>query len=443
MSVVVAVDDVGPCRKQLKIEVPGPAVEAETQRVLRELSRRVKVPGFRKGKVPVTLIQSRFREEVDRELVDRLVPRYWKQAQAETALEPLMGPQIEDVDVHPGTSLTFVATIEVRPEITLSEDRDFDLPHSEVEPSDSEVNEVVERLRADLSPWVSASRAAAHGDRVALDIQLQDGEQKADSLEIEVGDPSVWEELSLAVTGLEAGGTTTFSRRTPAEDQEGEEVERHYRVEVREVKERELIPLDDEMAKKAGDFEDLAGLRSQVEERLRHDKSAQLRQRREEALLDQLRDRHPTRLPEGVVDREVEEMLHDYAHGLAGRGVDLERTQLDWATMAAQVRPMAEKRVHARLVLDALAEADDVEVTEEEFEGALASIARAQKRSTVAVRQALDQAGRLQGLRAQMRRQKVIRALLGDEADDQEAEFRVESGIAGDAAAGAPTPTEE
>lgn len=417
MSVVVAVDEVGPCRKQLKIEVPSPAVEAETQRVIRELSRRVRLPGFRAGKVPASMIKSRFREEIDRELVDRLVPRYWKQAQAETSLEPLMGPQIGDVDVSAGTALTFVATIEVRPEIAISENREFNLPEEEVEPLESEVDEVIERLRADLSPWVEASRPAARGDRVSLEIASDAAEPE--SVEIEVGDPSVWEELSLAVTGLEAGGTTTFTRKAPAEGAEDEPVERQYRVQVEGVRERDLIPIDDEMAKKAGEFEGLEDLRGHVEERLRADKRSALRQRREEALLDQLRDRHPIALPEGVVDHEVEEMLHEYAHGLAGRGVDLEHTQMDWSAMASQARPMAEKRVHARLVLDAIADADGVSVSEEEFETALASIARSQKRTTSAVRQALDQAGRLQGLRAQMRRQKVIRALLGESDDDQ------------------------
>jgi trigger factor len=388
------------------------------------------------------MIKSRFREEIDRELVDRLVPRYWKQAQAEASLEPLMAPRIGDVDVSAGASLTFVATVEVRPEIALSDDRSFTLPDDDTEPGEAEVDEVLERLRADLSPWVDVARPAGRGDRVAIEIRREGQEGEPDRIDVEVGDPSVWEELSLAVTGLEAEGTTAFSRRVRTGEGAGEEAQERYQVEVLKVQEREPIPLDDAMAKKLGDLEGLEDLRRQVTERLRGEKRTALRERREEALLSQLRDRHAFELPEGVVDREVEEMLHDYAHGLAGRGVDLERTEMDWSALATQARPMAERRVHTRLVLDAIADADGVTVSEEEFESALAGIARAQRKTTAAVRQALDQAGKLQGLRAQMRRQKVIRGLLGEDSGMQD-EQRPESGDAEEIPADTPGPSRD
>ena len=120
MSVVVSQEDVGPCRKQLTVEVPAPAVEAETQRVLREIGNRVKVPGFRKGKVPADLVRRRFAKDIEQEVKDRLLPRYWRQAQAEASLEPLLPPEVGEVtDLKPGEPLTFVATVETRPVIEL------------------------------------------------------------------------------------------------------------------------------------------------------------------------------------------------------------------------------------------------------------------------------------------------------------------------------------
>src|SRR5262245_23814198 len=142
MSVVVSVQDVGPCRKQLTVEVPAPAVEAETERVLAEYGRRVKVPGFRPGKVPREVIRRRFGKDIDHEVVDRLLPRYWRQAQAESAMEPLLPPEVERVDdVAPGAPLTFVATVETRPAIELGNTRDFDLPDPPVEPGTVEVED--------------------------------------------------------------------------------------------------------------------------------------------------------------------------------------------------------------------------------------------------------------------------------------------------------------
>ena len=115
----VSIESVGPCRKRLHIEVPAPAVDAETERVVREYGRKVRLPGFRTGKVPATVVQQRFKAEIEREVLDRLVPRYWKQAQAESALDPLLPPSVGDVVLKSGEPLVFVATVEVRPPIEL------------------------------------------------------------------------------------------------------------------------------------------------------------------------------------------------------------------------------------------------------------------------------------------------------------------------------------
>src|SRR5262245_27108665 len=113
MSVVLSVEDVGPSKKQLTIEVPAPAVEAETFRVEREYGSRARIPGFRQGKVPTAVVRRHFGKEIEREVVERLVPRYWKQAQAEAEIEPLLPPDVDRIeDVKPGEPMTFTATVE-------------------------------------------------------------------------------------------------------------------------------------------------------------------------------------------------------------------------------------------------------------------------------------------------------------------------------------------
>src|SRR4028119_801266 len=120
MSVVVSLQDVGPCRKQVTVEVPAPAVEAEEQRVVKEYGARARIPGFRAGKVPAKMVRQRFAEDIEREIVERLVPRYWHQAQAEASIDPLMPPEIEEVrDRQPGGPLTFVAVVATPPQTRL------------------------------------------------------------------------------------------------------------------------------------------------------------------------------------------------------------------------------------------------------------------------------------------------------------------------------------
>ena len=430
MSVVVSMQDVGPCRKQLTIAVPAPAVDAETERVLQEYGKKVRIPGFRKGKVPAELVRRRFQKDIEHEVVERLLPRYWRQAQAESEIDPLLPPEVERVEeLRPGETLTFVASVDTRPAIELRNLHDFALPSPEIEPGEVEIEEAIEDLRRHAGTWVPVERPAARGDLVSARIKalgdVEAGALEADAaapassappVEIEVGNPQVWEELSLALTGLAAGQEARFTRREEHQGPEGpHEHERRFRVEVDAVKERELPPLDDELATRiSADFKTLGELRQAIVRRLRAQKTEQRREARQKALLDQLRERHPLELPGRVVDQDVDKLLTEYAEGLARQGVNVERSQIDWNEMAGGMRPLAERRVHARLLLDAVAEAEQIEVDETEFESTLAALARAQGTSTPALRKTLDEQGRLATFRGQLRRDKTIRHLLGE-----------------------------
>ena len=429
MSVVLSLQDVGPCRKQLKVEVPAPAVEAETQRVVRDYGQKVRLPGFRQGKVPSELVRRRFAKEIDQEVKERLLPRYWKQAQAESSIEPLLPPEVDEVsEIQPGEPLTFTATVETRPEIVLRDLDGFNLPDPEVDPGTMEIEETIENIRKQMSEWAKVDRPAARGDQVGVDITTlgspEHPEERTDSIQVEVGDPQVWEELTLALQGMSAGQETTFERRhehPPAEEGGSPEVhEQKFRVRVNEVQERDLPPLDDAFAAKVNpEFQSFDGLREAVVGRLRQQKEERRRETRHQALLDQLRERHPVDLPQGVVRREVEGMVQDYAENLARRGVNVEKAPIDWNGVAQEMSPSAEKRVHARLLLDAVADERKIVVTEEEFERTLAVLARTQGVSTPVLRRKLDEDGRLTSLRAQLRREKTIRTLLGE--PDEEA----------------------
>jgi trigger factor len=433
MSVVLSIEDVGPCRKQLRVEVPAPAVDAETRRVVDEFRRRAKLPGFRKGRVPAELVQQRFREEIEREVVDRLLPRYWRQAEAESELDPLLPPSVEEVELKPGEPLTFIASVETRPEIELGDIRQFDLPEAEIEPAEEELEGSLSDLQRKLADWVLVERPATQGDLVVghlVEIGDEAGSEEGEEGEevaFEVGDANVWEELSLEATGKSAGQEARFERR----EGEGDALRRRrFRLSITAVKERDLPPLDDELAARVGKFDSLIDLREDLRKRLRLAKEQERRHQRERALADQLRERHPLGLPAGVVDHEIELMLRDYAENLAAQGVDLESGSIEWPRLAEQIRPQAERRVHVRLLLDAVANELSIEVGETDFEKALAGLARAQGKSTASVRRALDQAGKLKEFRLQLRRDKTLRRLLNEE--DEGASESVSEGLASD-----------
>jgi trigger factor len=277
------------------------------------------------------------------------------------------------------------------------------------------------------------ARPVARGDRVSVETAELDNESgevlgTPQTVDVEVGNPQVWEELSLALTGLEVGQETEFRRQEEAARggaDGGGETEarvRRFRIKVAGVSERDLPPLDDALAKKIGELmagsggqpwiTDLAGLRADVTHRLEHEKEHAARSRQEQAVLDQLRERHPIELPEGVVEEETRGLLREYAESLQRQGIDVEKVQIDWDALAREVRPQAERRVHVRLLLDAVADRNEIEVAPEQLEERLAMIARAQRRTTSSVRQALAQNGQLETLKRQMRRERTIASLL-------------------------------
>src|SRR6185503_15146514 len=127
--------------------------------IVHEFGQRIRIPGFRKGKVPSDLVRRRFAKDIEQEVKERLLPRYWKQAQAESSIDPLLPPEVDEVsDLIPGEPLTFVATVETRPEIALGNTRDFDLPDPEVDPGTLEIEETIENIRKQMADWVTVDR---------------------------------------------------------------------------------------------------------------------------------------------------------------------------------------------------------------------------------------------------------------------------------------------
>src|SRR5262245_51997588 len=212
MSVVVSLQDVGPCRKQLTVEVPAPAVEAETQRVVQEYGRRAKIPGFRQGKVPAHVVRQRFAKDIEHEVIERLLPRYWRQAQAESSLDPLLPPELaEEPVLRPGEPFTFTAVVEIRPQVELRNTKDFELPEPSLEPGTLEIDEKIDELRKQLADWVPVERSAARGDLVAAEIlELTPGlhgeepKTEPEPIQVELGDERVWEELNAVLQGMAA-----------------------------------------------------------------------------------------------------------------------------------------------------------------------------------------------------------------------------------------------
>ena len=429
MTVVVKKREIGLCRQEIVIEVPAEEVDAEYLRVARDYRRRARLDGFRKGKAPLDLIRQRFAEAIGEDVSERLAPRYWTLAREEEDVHAMLPPSVGPVDVVPGRPLRFTITVDVEPEVDIGDDRSFELPQPETEPTEAEVDEVLEQVRLERSTWVPVDRSAARGDRVrgkvhraalegfdeqaAGDGQDQDHGNRGPAthdIDLELGDERVWPELTDNLTGLSAGQTATFER---VEQEDDIERQRRYDVEVHEVLERKLPEVDDDwaggLAASIGSVDDLLeNLRSQVETR----KIEAARQQRTDTLLEQLRERYPVDLPEAVVEREALQMARSYANNLARQGIDLEQQQLPWEQMMEEIRPQAGKRAHASFLLDRIAREDGIEPTAQDLERALEVMARSRNTHRGRLRRELERDGGLEMLKIELRRDRTVQALL-------------------------------
>ena len=438
MSVVVSRREVGVCRQEFEIEVPASEVDAEYLRVARDYRRRARIDGFRKGKAPLDLVRQRFGDSIGEDVSERLAPKYWQRASEEDGVHAMLPPSVAPVQAAPGQPLRFTVTVDVEPEVEIGDSRSFELPQPETEPSEAEVDELLEQVRLQRSTWVPVERTAARGDRVrgrihrsampgyapeaaAEDDQDRDQDDRGPAtheIDLELGDERAWPELTDNLTGLSAGQRADFERTETDEDVERQ---RGYEIEVEEVLERKLPDVDDDWASSlAATIETVDDLRRQLGEQVQAQKTEQAGQQRTDALLDQLRERYPVTLPEAVVEREALQMARSYANNLARQGFDLERQQLPWEQLMEEIRPQAEKRAHSSFLLDRIARDDGVEATAQDLERALEIMARARNTNRGRLRRELERDGGLEMLRVELRRDRTVQTLLAANAQPEE-----------------------
>ncbi len=430
MTVVVSRREVGVCRQEFDIEVPAGAVDSEYLRVARDYRRRARLDGFRKGKAPLELIRKRFAEAIEGDVSDRLAPKYWLMARDEEDVRAMLPPVVGPVEVVPGQPLRFTITVDVEPEVDLGDDRSFELPEPETEPTEMEVDEVLEQVRLDNSTWVPVDRPAVRGDRVRgrihrsamsgyrepaageEDAHGRDADSRGPAthdIDMELGDEEVWTELTDNLTGLSAGQRASFERLEQEDDIE----QRRYDVEVDEVLERRLPDVDDDWAGELGaGIESVDDLREEIRGQVRGWKVEAAGREREDALLDQLCERYPVELPEAVVEREALRMARTYANDLTRRGVVPEQEELPWEQMLEAVRPQAGKRAQAKFLLDRIARADAIEATRDDIERSLEIMARVRNTNRGKLRRELARDGGLNVLARRVRRDRTVQALL-------------------------------
>jgi len=415
-------------RREIQVEIPADVVSRETDNVVQKMQRVARLPGFRRGKVPPTVIRQRFAEEIKSEVVDTLVPKYFHEEATKQNLVPVSQPRVTDLHLHEGEPLRFKATFEVLPDIELSAYQEVRVDKPDTTVTDEEVQESLNNLREQHATYSAVEdRALADGDFAQASFQGEpknsaggpesapaEGAAKpvnVDDVMVEIGGSNTVREFSENLRGARPGETRTFDVSYPADfsDQRLAGKTFTYTVTVKAIKQKRLPDLNDDLAKEIGSFASLDELKQKIRESLEHEKQHSAEREGKEKLIDELVKRHQFDVPESLVERQIDLRLERGLRALAAQGMRAEdMRKMDFNRLRAGQRDAAVREVKASLLLDRIADAEHIEVTDEELNHEVESLASQTKQSPDAVRARLTKDGALERIRNRIRNDKAL-----------------------------------
>ena len=369
------VEQLSPTRVRINVEVPFTELQPDFDRAYKELAKQVRLPGFRPGKAPAKLLEARVgREAMLDQVVNEALPSRYGQAVTESDVRPLGQPDIQVTKKEYGQELVFTAEVDVRPEITLPDLSALKITVDPIKVSDEDVDAELQSLRARFGTLTGVERPAATGDFVSIDLSANiDGEDVPEAatkgLSHEVGSGQLIDGVDDAIVGLSAGESRTFTTTMAAGPHAGKEAE--VTVTVGSVKERELPEPDDEFAQLASEFDTIDELRASLADQVSGAKRVQQAEDIRVAALDALREQVDMPLPEAIVQAQVDNTLHSALHGLdhdeAKFAEALEKQGSSREEFDANTRSNAEKAVKTQLLLDALGDDLDIQVSQQDL----------------------------------------------------------------------------
>jgi trigger factor len=408
----LTLEELSPVRKRIEVEIPAGTVQSELDRAFAAVGRQARLRGFRPGKAPRPVLERAFGERVRRDVLERLIGESLQQAVETHRLAVVGTPDVEAEGLTPGQALRYAATVDVRPVIEV---RDLGGLHA-VRPSaavgDAEVDEVLESLRqsvARLRP-IEGRQIVEAGDVVTVDVtsRVDGGEPvRREGVMLEAGGGTFPQALERLLVGLPLGACRTFEVRYPGEypnrNLAGKTV--HFEVEVKDIRLKELPPLDDDFARDHGKCDTLAELRARIRADLEERAARRAEVVAREAIVDELIARHPFEVPPSLVARRTEALLASLDLELpsdpAARETQLER-------LRAEIRPRAERDVRAELVLDAVAAHAAITVSDDDVAAEIAALAAREGRAPERVRAFYERPEARAALRARLVRERAL-----------------------------------
>jgi len=408
-------------KREIQVEVPAEEVTRATESLIQKYQKMARLPGFRRGHVPASIIRQRFSEDIKSEVVETLVPRYFRQETDKQGLIPVSQPRVSDLHIHEGEPLRFKASFEVMPDITVQGYKELRADKPEITVSDEEVNETLNALReqhASFNPVEGRSLAEGDFAQVSLDGKPKEGEGKPvhmDDILVEIGGKNTMQEFTENLRGAGAGDEKTFEVTYPKEysDQRLAGQTFTYNVKIHSIKQKNLPDLNDDFAKELGpEFTGIDDIRKRIREGTEADKKHRAEREAKDKLLDELVKRNEFAVPEALVEHQIDIRLERGLRALAAQGMRSEdMKKMDLNRLRAGQRDQAVQEVKASLLLDKIADAEKIEVSDEEVDREIDALAQQSKQTPEAIRARLTRDGALDRIKSRIRNEKTLNFL--------------------------------
>ncbi|HUS07358.1 MAG TPA: trigger factor [Bryobacteraceae bacterium] len=406
------------CKHSLEIMVPLEEVKAETDKVVGTIQKKASLPGFRPGKAPASLIRSRFGNEIRQEVLEHLLPRAFRAKAEEDQLKVVGTPDVTDVHFHEGEPLKFKAEFEVAPEFEIKEYRNLPVTYSEPDVTEEEIQARLEEIRNQKAEFVNEDpRPLADGDHAVVSLESIEGVEgepmKTDELVLHLGDPDTMPEFTEALRGVSPDEEKEVEVKYP--DDYGQErlagKTVRFRVNVKAVRRKELPELNDEFARDLGDFKSIDEVRETIRKTVHAEKEHAAQQEAKNKLIDELVNQHDFPVPEAFVDRQIEMQVEQQLRGLAGRGIDPRKLNLDWSKIKESQRERAIRDVKGSLLLEKVADTESIHANNEEVDREVQRIAKSEREPVAALRMRLEKDGTLGRIASRIRTDKTLNFL--------------------------------
>jgi trigger factor len=406
-------------KREISVEIPAEDVARETETIVQKYQKVARLPGFRSGHVPASIIKQRFKEDLKSDVVEALVPRYFRKEAEKLGLIPVSQPQVTDLHIHDGEPLRFKASFEIMPEIVVEGYKELRAEHPEITVTDQEVEDALNNVREQHATFASVEgRPLADGDyaQSSMDGKPKEDDGTAqpvhmDELLIEIGGKNTVKEFTENLRGASAGDEKEFEVVYPEDTSDKRLAGKTfvYTVKIQAIKQKNLPELDDEFAKQLGEFTSLDQVRKQIRENMHAERKHEAERGAKDKLVAELVKRNDFEVPESLIERQIDLRLERGLRALAAQGMKMEDLKkMDLPRLRAGQRDQSVQDVKSSLLLERIAELENIETGEDEMNHEIEALAQQSKQTPEAIRARLTQDGGLDRIRNRIRSEKTL-----------------------------------